>query len=639
MKFDKASCTNLIGIIMRLLQSFIQGIIVAILPLLVVGFSIAFTLPQASIHKDSLNQENFYQKLNDQLKKNYSEAPNSSQALGFIVIGPVVNKLVSPDWLKNISETNIDYITRWLHGDSNVLNFYLPTSEVEAAVRDGLNQQADKIVANKNMDISECNAEELKKLKSEGYDASKSFCLPAEVKSGQKKLGDVLNITGQNGFNSLDNVLKNNPISSLSNQVRAESVISNANQEGLSKLNWVRDRLIDFRGKILIFSAIFAILLAVDVVLVALSNKKILAHLRKLSWFLSTSILGLCIFWLLVTGGFSYLGSSLNLLLLPGFATSEIVNLLAWNLVRLSFNLILPALFIALGLFLANVIGLIIDKLGIFNNVKIKNKKLQKNSSLPHLASSSTNNVQNTPKNVDNINSNSGNISKQIGSEYIDSSLPINQPFDSQFKSMLKEKMAAPNVPSSLQSQKYDYDPEYNMQANLEINSVNNLQEIPNNNLENNPEINLENSSRNNLRNNSQSIPQNLPQENLIFPEIVETELNEDGVSPENYPRSSNSQSSVVKAPINSSSSTTPINEAKFNQPSNSDLENSSLNLNQNQAIENTNQNSTANWQQNIPSNTTNSYPNFSPNSGIQNLASDQPPTIETNSSNKKFLG
>ena len=624
---------------MRLLQNFIQGIIVAILPLLVVGFSIAFTLPQASIHKDSLNQENFYQKLNDQLKKNYSEAPNSSQALGFIVIGPVVNKLVSPDWLKNISETNIDYIARWLHGDSNVLNFYLPTSEVEAAVRDGLNQQADKIVTNKSMDIPECTAEELNKLKSEGYDTSKPFCLPAEVKSGQKKLGDVLNITGQNGFNSLDNVLKNNPISSLSNQVRAESVISNTNQEGLSRLNWVRDRLIDFRGKILLFSAVFAILLAVDVVLVGLSNKKILAHLRKLSWFLSTSILGLCIFWLLVTGGFSYLGSSLNLLFLPGFATSEIMNLLAWNLVRLSFNLILPALFIALGLFLANVIGLIMDKLGIFNNVKIKNKKLQKSASLPHLGQSSSNNVQNTPKNVDNINSNYSSNINQTSSGYVDSSLPLHQPFDSQFKSMLQEKMDTPSTFSSPQFQRSNYDPEYNMQNNLEINSVNNLQEIPNNNPENNPEISLENSPRSSSKNSSQSIPQNLPQENLIFPEIAETELNENRVSPENYPRNSNSQSTVANAPINSSSSTIPINEAKLNQPSNSDLENSSPNLNQNQVTENTNQNSTASWQQNIPTNTSNSYPNFNPNSGNQNRASDQPPTIETNSSNKKFLG
>ncbi len=364
---------------MRLLQTFLQGFIVAILPLLIVAFSIAFTLPNASIHKDSLNQENFYSKLNDQLKKNYENTPGSSQAIGYLVIGPIVNKLVTPDWLKNVSETNIDYVTRWLQGDSNILNFYLPTSDIEKVVREGIDEQASKIAKESNTNIETCSTEDLAKLKTEGYDSSKTFCLPAEVKDGSKKLSEVLGVAQQNGFNSLDDVLKNNPISPLSNQVRAESIISGANQVTLSRLNWARDQLLDFRSKALVYFAVFALLIAANLALVAFSNRKMLAYLRRLSWFISTSTLSLCVFWLLVTGGFAYLSSSLNLLLLPGFATSEIVNLLAWNLLRLSFNLILPALIFSGVLLLINIVMLILEKLNIVNFAKQKNQKLLSN--------------------------------------------------------------------------------------------------------------------------------------------------------------------------------------------------------------------------------------------------------------------
>jgi len=361
---------------MRFLQSFIQGVIVAILPLLIVGFSIAFTLPNASIHKDSLIQENFYQKLNDQLKKNYANTPGSNQILGYLIVGPVVDRLVTPDWLKDVSEKNIDFITRWLNGDSNILTFYLPTSDIENAVRSQLDIQTDKLVRDNSLSIPECDNTEVTKLKTEGYDPSQTFCLPKEVKNGSKKLSDVLDITQQSGFNSLDSIIKNNPVSSLSDQVRADSVISGANQVTLSRLNWFRDQFIAFRGQVLIFFIIFMLVLTADITLVVLSKKKVIAHIRRLFWFISTSTLSLCVFWLVLIGGVSYLGSSLNLLILPGFATTEIVNLLSWNLLRLAFNLVYPAILISVLMLFVNLVVLILERLNLFSVVKVKNAKL-----------------------------------------------------------------------------------------------------------------------------------------------------------------------------------------------------------------------------------------------------------------------
>ena len=361
---------------MRLLQSFLQGIIVSILPLFIVAFSIAFVLPNGDVHKDSLKTENFYVKLNDELKKNYANAPDSNNVLGYLIIGPVVDKLVTPDWLKDVTETNIDYVTRWLKGDSNVLNFYLPTSDIEKVVREGVNNQTEKLVKSDSTNLKVCSEEDLAKLKAEGYDSSQPFCIPKEVKEGTKKLSDVLGISQQSGFNSLDSLIKNNPVSSLSNQVNAQSIISGANQTTLSRLNWVRDQLIYFRSRVVIIFVFFLVLIAIDIALVAMANRKIITYLRRISWFISTSTLSLCLFWLLLTGGSVYLTSNLNQLLLPGFASSEMVNLLIWNLVRLSFNLIFPALVVSGVLLFINIVALVLEKFGVLDGAKFKNQKL-----------------------------------------------------------------------------------------------------------------------------------------------------------------------------------------------------------------------------------------------------------------------
>jgi len=360
----------------KILFRICKTIVVILAPLIIVLSSILLTLPNASVHKNSLKNSDFYNKLSQELKNTNSDFDLKNGFLNILVLSSIKD-LASPGWLQNLAEKNIDLTSKWLGGENSDWTFYLPTQDLNNSVQKNIDQQT-KEISTKNT-IPVCSKAVSEGIKREGFDLNKELCLPEEVSKGQTTLTDYLGFkdSPKKQQDALSTIVKNNSIDSQTESFKVKDNALETNLDTVRIVNKLRDNFLYIRSFVpFLLSGLLALTL-ITLVLARLAGKKLLKEIRGLLWVIATSTFVTVICVLCFFGVSSYLTSSLNNLLLPGIASSQVINLVLLQFIRFIFDLLYIALVIIGAMIGINLVTLLIEKILNSRHVEKKNTRLQ----------------------------------------------------------------------------------------------------------------------------------------------------------------------------------------------------------------------------------------------------------------------
>ncbi len=363
----------------NLLYKIVYRLALNITPVILVLISVVIMLPNSNVHKKNLKSGDFYSQLSQELQSSDLTEEELKKGFSQILISTVMNDLATPGWLQNLFEQNIDLTTSWLKGEKDDLALYLPSKEIEVSIIKNIDEQTQKV--NKNFDIPTCSKEDEEKIKREGFDLTKNLCLPENVKNGQQKLTENLEINKQTAEQSqtFDKVIRNSVINPFNETFKASDILSlnETQRQIISILNWVRNGYLRLRNLIPVFGFIILALFITSMILAKISGKILGKEIRRYFFYTATGILSLSVILILSFGGFVYLNGQLQNLLIPGIGSQTIVNLLSFEAIKFTFNLVSLSVWIALGLLIINFTWQFLENSGALFNLNKKNKKLQ----------------------------------------------------------------------------------------------------------------------------------------------------------------------------------------------------------------------------------------------------------------------
>lgn len=379
--------------ILTVVYRFLRGLVLFCLPILIILFSISTNLGNAQLHKNTLKNSNFYQDLSNEIKSINASYDSKSTFL-LILVQTSLNELATPGWLQFLSEKNIDLTTEWLNGDKQDWTFYLPTDEIDLVLTKKINSQVNLVNKEYGDKVEVCSDSVEASIKKEGYDLDKQFCLPKDVKKGNQSLTDFIGFNGMSPSNKniLNSIVRKNTLSTYANNF-------NLNDNSIFNSNWVntvnqiktgRDNYLKLKKLIPIAIGIILGTLILALIIYRIQSQNVIRELRKILWISSTNTIFTSLAIVLIVGGSSYLTSGVNKILLPGLATSKIINLLTWEILKFSFNLISLAILIAASMLILNLILLILEKMLHENKVKTRNAALVENSLKKNSAQNTT---------------------------------------------------------------------------------------------------------------------------------------------------------------------------------------------------------------------------------------------------------
>jgi hypothetical protein len=373
-----------INFLMSLLYKLAHNLFLWVVPILIVFYSISFVLPNGEMQKKTLRDADYYNKLSSQLQADTQNPDNLNvqQSVQGLITSSVVGGLVTPQWLQNLTERNIDLTSRWFGGQEQDWALFLPTEEINKTVSEKLDEKTTNFVNLRRSEVRVCSEAETEQIKKSGFDLAAESCLPKEVVDGQSSLTDFLAIKGESfKDNFLSVLVKDNQLNTLSDQFKVDR-LGTAQSQLQGRLNYVRDWSIWARQVFWIAILVILVLLAADLILAKAANRTIYNETQRLSLYTGFSTLGLSLTVLMILGGSVYLTSFVNQLLLPGLLKSEAMNLILQLTVRLAFNLISYAVWVGGGLVLVSLVMRLAKSLGWLGNTALKNQKLQKSSVL-----------------------------------------------------------------------------------------------------------------------------------------------------------------------------------------------------------------------------------------------------------------
>ena len=112
------------------LHSILRNIILYFGPIIIISSSLILSIGNIVVYKQALNQNNFYKQVANEFN---NTKPNQTQDANIqdefytkIIWNNIDDKLNSPDWLKTVSETNLERANLWLIGKNQVYEPYLP---------------------------------------------------------------------------------------------------------------------------------------------------------------------------------------------------------------------------------------------------------------------------------------------------------------------------------------------------------------------------------------------------------------------------------------------------------------------------------------------------------------------------------
>lgn len=368
---------------MKIIYSIISKFTVFITPFILVVFSLTINLTNSGLHKATLKNSDFYNKLSNELQSFELKSGDIQKGFSSILVSSVIKDLASPGWLQNLFEKNIDASSKWLSGETADLGLYTPTKEIETTVAKTLDDKVNKVKQDFGPDILTCTADQSETIKRQGYNLDTQFCLPEQVKSGSQKLTEFMNLSDKDTQNSefLDKLITNNSLNSFSDtvnvkQLPASNPIRSSFFESLNRVRGGYIFLISIQWYILVS---VLILFLISAILANFTGKRLLKFVKKFLWESATGTIVLVALIILSLGGSAYLTSFAQTLLLPGLGSSQLTNLITFEIVKFIFNVLSVAVLFAVGFFILFGIILALEKVGILNRFNKTNKKIQEN--------------------------------------------------------------------------------------------------------------------------------------------------------------------------------------------------------------------------------------------------------------------
>ena len=386
---------------MTILYNILRNFLVYFVPIVIIIFSVSLGLPNASLHKQTFKNTDFYNKLSKEIKKlkenekinTDSKDPKTlAQNSAFSLFGGSISELATADWLENVITKNVDLTSDWLLEKQSEWTFYFPSGQVQTSLNQNLDKQTKDLVNTKKSDIPECSSENLEKLKGGNFDLAKNFCLPKEVKEGTNNLSDFL---PKVDINSLTNGLNLN--ANIDN-FKAQN-LGIASSKSYEFFVGMRQYLTKIRtGSPYVLSGFFAVLLIITI-LAGVIGRGVRKDLVSNLWKISLSTLSLCVVFMLVLGGLFMLNSWATNWILPGANVPGLSDLLTWQWIWFLFDLVSVAFWASFGMILLNLILIILPK----GSTEKLNKHLQeKPQQRPDFNHNSNYSKQNTNSNLDN---------------------------------------------------------------------------------------------------------------------------------------------------------------------------------------------------------------------------------------------
>lgn len=378
---------------MKSLHYLISRFATWIVPVILVIFSLSINLTNASLHKNTLKNSDFYNKLSNQLQTSELKTEDIQKGFSSIIISSVIKDLASPGWLQNLFEKNIDGTSKWLSGETDDLGVYVPSKEIETSVSKSLDSKVNEVKEKFGGDITTCNTEQSQSIKRQGFSLSNQFCLPQEVKSGNQSLTEFIGLSDKDTQNSefLDKLITGNNLNPFSDTINAKELPSTnpIKSTFFDGLNRVRGGFIFLTGIRFYLIGLVAVLFALSLILARFADRNVLKDAKRFLWRSATGTIVLVALIILTLGGSIYLTSFAQNLLLPGIATDQLVNLITFEVIKFIFNVFSLAVFIAIGFFALFGGIILLEKVGILNKFSKTNKKIQE-SSKPEIKSNPT---------------------------------------------------------------------------------------------------------------------------------------------------------------------------------------------------------------------------------------------------------
>ena len=393
---------------MTILYNILRNFLVYFVPIVIIIFSISLTLPNASIHKQTLKNTDFYNKLSKEIKKlkenENTNSNNNSKTLAqnsaFSLFGSSISELTTPDWLENMITKNIDLTSDWLLEKQDEWTFYFPSGQVQTTLNQNLDKQTKELVNTKKSDIPECTNENLEKLKAGNFDLAKNFCLPKEVKDGTNNLSDFL---PKVDINSLTNGLDLN--ASIDN-FKAQNL--GINSKTYEFFVGMRQYLTKIRtGSPYVLTGFVIILLLITILAKAI-GRNVRKDLVNNLWKISLSTLSLSVVFILILGGLFMLNSWATNWILPGASVISLSDLLTWQWIWFLFDLVSIAIWSSFGMIILNLILLILPK----GSTEKLNKHLQEKPQKRYENTDLPNSKNFIPKPNDSLSNTNTNYSK-----------------------------------------------------------------------------------------------------------------------------------------------------------------------------------------------------------------------------------
>lgn len=320
------------------IHSLLRNFILYFGPIIIISASLILSVANADLYKLSLNQNNFYSQVAaefasvapaSQNQKNNSQNDFYSQ----LIWNNIDSKLNSPDWLKKVTETNLDRASLWVTGKSQIFEPYLPLNENKANpkntpewwtnVTDGstkaLNQLQDQV----------------KKLNLPSID------IPADIKN--PKLQD-------NVRDNLKNVENLNPV----NQI---------NQTWLNIWNGLRNSYWQLQNLAWAVIILYSLILIGLILTSFLFGKKPLIELAIIAQKLGFNLLQSSLFFVLSVSAVFLVGAVIKNFIPSTFLIGNIANIINWQIIWIIVTIMSPAFAISMFLIITGLVTKLISPL------------------------------------------------------------------------------------------------------------------------------------------------------------------------------------------------------------------------------------------------------------------------------------
>lgn len=368
---------------MKPLYLFVSRFATAVVPILLILISLALNLTNSQSHKNTLKSSNFYTKLSNEIQTTQNSEEQIKRGFGALVLNIALKDLATPGWIQNLTERNIESFSEWMEGNQDQWILYVPSKEIEVAVSENLDQQAKELVENYSDQIPACSSTQEQNIKREGFNLELELCLPQSVKNGSQTLSQFMELSSQDAQNSeyLEKLIKNNQLNPFNDNLSVTSLNpNNPIRSGFyTASNTFRSTYQTLKQFIWVMLVIILALMISSTVLAKYADRNPLKEFKRLLWQSATGTFVLIAILVLTFGGTAYLTSGLQKVLLPGISSNQLIPLISFEIVKLTFNVFSVSFWSAFGLISVFMLISVLQHSGVLSNYNQKNKKLKNN--------------------------------------------------------------------------------------------------------------------------------------------------------------------------------------------------------------------------------------------------------------------